>query len=44
MINANVRQRNWKDKLLAFAINVVARTIEVWVALVILNWLGIMPT
>ncbi len=44
MINANVRQRNWKDKLLALTINIIGRTLEVWFAMVILNWLGILPT
>lgn len=40
----NVRQQeHWGDKLLALCINITARVIEVWVALVILNWLGLIP-
>lgn len=37
-------QATWGDKFLALMINILGRTIEVWVALVILNWLGILPT
>ncbi len=32
------------DRFVVFSGNFLARVIEVWVALVILNWLGIIPT
>ncbi len=38
-----IQRQTWGDKLLALTINIIGRTIEVWVALVILNALGIIP-
>jgi hypothetical protein len=42
-MNVN-QQETLGDKFMALVINVLARVIEVWVALVILNWLGLIPT
>lgn len=38
------KQDTFSDKIIAFTANILVRVIEVWVVLVILNWLGIMPT
>ncbi|KKN54367.1 hypothetical protein LCGC14_0593450 [marine sediment metagenome] len=42
MLDVN-KQNSWGDKLLTLSINIVGRVIEVWVALMILNWLGLIP-